>query len=126
MKSENEKRKIVLDEPHKFLIIILSGFVTGVSLFLSSVNLGWALTCFCFSGGNFQPPLFLDHSKFFNNYIVFYHCWTGAVKILTKMIQMVGNPICKQSRAESNAGWRCVRRAEQKENYVRLVFGNER
>ena len=36
---------------HKFLIIILSGFVTGV--FISSfVNLGWALVlCFLFFWG---------------------------------------------------------------------------
>ena len=108
---------------HRFLVIILSGFVSGV--FISSfVNLGWALALFfVFLGVIFSPLYFLDHSKNFLIITLFF-ITVGLGQLRYGQDDSNG----RQSDLQNKVGQKVTLvgvvsdEPEQKENYVRLVL----
>ena len=111
---------------HKFLIIILSGFVSGV--FISSfVDLGWPLALiFIFLGGIFGITYFLNRSKVFGAVALLFLA-VGLGQLRYNQSDLNG----RQSDLQNKVGQRVLLAGivsdepEQKENYARLVLETE-
>ena len=108
---------------HKFSIIILSGFVSGV--FISSfVNFGWALALFfVFLGGIFRITYFLNYSKIFLTISLIFVA-IGLGQLRYHQSDLSGRQSDLQNKVEQRVLLTGVvsDEPEQKENYNRLVL----
>lgn len=111
---------------HKFIVIILFGFVSGI--FISSfVNFGWALSIFfVFLGGIFGIIYFSNRSKVFGAVALIF-ITVGLGQLRYQQSDLIG----RRSELQDKAGQRVLLTGvvsdepEQKENYVRLVLETE-
>ena len=111
---------------HKFLIIILSGFVSGV--FISSfLNFGWALALFfVFLGSVFGVTYFLNRSKVFGAVALLFIA-VGLGQLRYGQDDLNGRQFDLQNKVGQKVTLVGVvsDEPEQKENYARLVLETE-